>query len=219
MPDAADTHPHDVEQVLRPISEADRTDSVSGQFWIWCGANIAPINWVLGALGVNLGLGLRDTLIVLVAGNMIGMAVFGLFVLMGQRTGVTGMVLSRAAFGRRGAYVPAAIQALLAVGWCAVNTWIILDLVMALLGQLGVVDPAAENHGAKILVALLLMAVQVTISWLGYRAIAAFENWTVPPTIVVLVAMSVVAWFFLDIDWSYAGHPARSSPAASGGAP
>ena len=207
MADAAEKHTHDVEQVLQPIAEADRTESVSGQFWIWCGANIAPINWVLGALGINLGLGLRDTLIVLVAGNAIGMAVFGLFVLMGQRTGVTGMVLSRAAFGRRGAYVPAAIQALLAVGWCAVNTWIILDLVMALLGQLGVVDPVAENHGAKILVALLLMAVQVTISWLGYRAIAAFEKWTVPPTIVVLVAMSVVAWFFLDIDWSYAGAP------------
>jgi nucleobase:cation symporter-1, NCS1 family len=207
MADAAEKHTHDVEQVLQPIAEADRTESVSGQFWIWCGANIAPINWVLGALGINLGLGLRDTLIVLVAGNAIGMAVFGLFVLMGQRTGVTGMVLSRAAFGRRGAYVPAAIQALLAVGWCAVNTWIILDLVMALLGQLGVVDPAAENHGAKIVVALLLMAVQVTISWLGYRAIAAFEKWTVPPTIVVLVAMSVVAWFFLDIDWSYAGAP------------
>jgi NCS1 nucleoside transporter family len=207
MADAAEKHTHDVEQVLQPIAEADRTESVSGQFWIWCGANIAPINWVLGALGINLGLGLRDTLIVLVAGNAIGMAVFGLFVLMGQRTGVTGMVLSRAAFGRRGAYVPAAIQALLAVGWCAVNTWIILDLVMALLGQLEVVDPAAENHGAKILVALLLMAVQVTISWLGYRAIAAFEKWTVPPTIVVLVAMSVVAWFFLDIDWSYAGAP------------
>jgi nucleobase:cation symporter-1, NCS1 family len=207
MADAAEKHTHDVEQVLQPIAEGDRTESVSGQFWIWCGANIAPINWVLGALGINLGLGLRDTLIVLVAGNAIGMAVFGLFVLMGQRTGVTGMVLSRAAFGRRGAYVPAAIQALLAVGWCAVNTWIILDLVMALLGQLGVVDPAAENHGAKILVALLLMAVQVTISWLGYRAIAAFEKWTVPPTIVVLVAMSVVAWFFLDIDWSYAGAP------------
>src|SRR5919107_5173778 len=158
---------HDVEQQLQPIPESARTTKVSGQFWIWCGANIAPINWVLGALGVNLGLGLRDTLIVLIAGNLIGMAVFGLFVLMGQKTGVTGMVLSRAAFGRRGAYVPATIQALLAVGWCAVNTWIILDLVMALLGQLGVVDPVAENHGAKILVALLLMAVQVTISWLG----------------------------------------------------
>jgi toxin CptA len=115
------------------------------------------------------------------------------------------MVLSRAAFGRRGAYLPAAIQACLAVGWCAVNTWIILDLVMALLGRIGVVDPAATNYPWKIGVAALIMGVQVAISWAGYRTIAAFERWTVPPTIAVLVAMSVVAWFYLDIDWSYAG--------------
>src|SRR3954469_3780602 len=100
------TSAHDsLEDTLQPIPEGARTRGVGGQFWIWCGANIAPINWVLGALGVNLGLGLRDTLIVLVLGNMVGMAVFGLFVLMGQSTGVTGMVLGRGAFGRRGNYL------------------------------------------------------------------------------------------------------------------
>jgi NCS1 nucleoside transporter family len=205
---SAQTEPasiHDVEEQLQPVPESSRTSKVSGQFWIWCGANIAPINWVLGALGVNLGLGLRDTLIVLILGNLIGMAIFGIFVLMGQTTGVTGMVLGRAAFGRRGNYLPSLIQAALSVGWCAVNTWIILDLVMALLGKLGAVDPAAHNYAAKIAVAAFLMAIQVGISWLGYRAIAAFERWTVPPTIAVLVLMSVFAWFFLHINWSYAG--------------
>ncbi|GAB3691077.1 purine-cytosine permease family protein [Saccharopolyspora tripterygii] len=197
----------DFEESLQPIPEGARTRRVSGQFWIWAGANIAPINWVLGALGIELGLGLSDTLIVLIAGNFIGMALFGLFVLLGQRTGATGMVLSRAAFGRRGAYLPAAIQALLAVGWCAVNTWIILDLVMALLGELGLVDPDAQNHAAKLLVAAAIMLAQVVISWFGYRAIAAFERWTVPPTIAVLVLMSLVAWTQLQIDWSYAGPP------------
>lgn len=197
----------DIEETLQPVPERARTTRVSGQFWIWAGANIAPINWVLGALGIQLGLGLADTLIVLVAGNLVGMALFGLFVLLGQRTGATGMVLSRAAFGRRGAYVPAVVQALLAIGWCAVNTWIILDLVMALFGELGLVDPAAPNYAAKIAVAAVIMGVQVLISWIGYRAIAGFERWTVPPTIVVLVAMSVVAWTQLDIDWSYAGPP------------
>ncbi|MHA6799476.1 purine-cytosine permease family protein [Bounagaea algeriensis] len=197
----------DLEDSLQPIPERARTTRVSGQFWIWAGANIAPINWVLGALGIQLGLGLSDTLIVLIAGNFIGMSLFGLFVLLGQRTGVTGMVLSRAAFGRRGAYLPAMIQALLAVGWCAVNTWIILDLVMALFGELGLVDPVAENYVAKIAVAAVIMAVQVVISWIGYRAISAFERWTVPPTIAVLLLMSLVAWTQLDIDWSYAGPP------------
>lgn len=196
---------HQIEEVLQPVPEDVRTTKVSGQFWIWAGANIAPINWVLGALGIGLGLGLRDTLIVLIAGNAVGMALFGVFVLIGQKTGVTGMVLSRAAFGRRGAYVPAAIQAALAVGWCAVNTWVILDLVMALLGQLGLVDPEAANIAAKIAVATVIMAVQVTVAWFGYRTIAAFERWTVPPTLAVLVLMSVVAWFHVDVDWSYAG--------------
>ena len=97
---------HQIEEVLQPVPEEVRTTRVSGQFWIWAGANIAPINWVLGALGIGLGLGLRDTLIVLIAGNLVGMALFGIFVLMGQKTGVTGMVLTRAAFGRRGAYLP-----------------------------------------------------------------------------------------------------------------
>ena len=54
---------HQIEDVLQPIPESVRTSRVSGQFWIWAGANIAPINWVLGALGIGLGLGLRDTLI------------------------------------------------------------------------------------------------------------------------------------------------------------
>ncbi|GAB3348476.1 MULTISPECIES: purine-cytosine permease family protein [Amycolatopsis] len=197
----------ELEQVLQPIPETARTSRVSGQFWIWAGANIAPINWVLGALGIGLGLGLRDTLIVLVAGNLVGMALFGLFVLLGQRTGATAMILGRAAFGRRGNYLPAAVQACLAVGWCAVNTWIILDLVMALLGKLGLVDPAAPNIVARIVVAGLIMAVQVAIAWLGYRVIAAFERWTVPPTLLVLIAMSVVAWTHLHVNWSYAGAP------------
>ena len=89
----------------KPIPESARTTKLSGQFWIWAGANVAPINWILGALGIQLGLGLSDTLIVLIVGNVIGMAGFGFFVILGQRTGATGMLLARGAFGRRGAYL------------------------------------------------------------------------------------------------------------------
>lgn len=192
------------ESVL-PIPAGERNRDVLGQFWIWAGANIAPINWVLGALGVGMGLGLRDTLLVLILGNLIGMGVFGFFVLLGQRSGVTAMVLGRGPFGRRGNYVPATIQLVVVVGWCAVNTWIILGLVMALLGKLGLVDPAQPNLALKISVAASIMAIQVAISWAGYRAISLFEKITVPLTLVVLVGMSAVAWGTMDLDWSYAG--------------
>lgn len=195
----------DVEETLQVIPEEQRNATLSGQFWIWAGANIAPINWVLGALGINLGLGLWDTIMVLTLGNLVGMSLFGFFVLLGQRTGLTAMVIGRAIFGRRGNYLPTFLQAAVVIGWCAINTWIVLDLVTALLGKLGWLDPALPNYDWKIAIAALLMTIQVAISFAGYRAIAAFERWTVPPTVVVLTVMTVVAWFFIDIDWNYAG--------------
>lgn len=200
-----------LESELAVIPESMRTTDVRGQFWIWAGANIAPINWVLGALGVSMGLGLFETIAVLAVGNAIGMSLFGIFVVIGQRTGVTGMVLSRAVFGRRGAYVPAAVQSIVCMGWCAVNTWIVLDLVMALLGRIGLVDPENSSAAPRIAVAAIIMVIQVVIAWFGYRVISAFERWTVPPTVLVLVAMTLVAWFGLDVQWGYTGDPALTA--------
>ncbi len=49
------------EHSLLPVPDRARTSTAAHQFWIWTGANIAPINWVLGALGIRLGLSLFQT--------------------------------------------------------------------------------------------------------------------------------------------------------------
>ncbi|WP_084216465.1 purine-cytosine permease family protein [Pseudonocardia spinosispora] len=195
------------EHSLLPVPLSARTSTAAHQFWIWTGANTAPINWVLGAIGIHLGLSLWQTIAVLVAGNVLGMGIFGLFVLMGQSTGVSQMVLSRSAFGRRGAYLPAVLQGLLAAGWCAVNTWIILDLVVALFGKLGY----QGGTGFKIVVAALIMIIQVGIAAVGFRAIARFERWTVPVTAVVLAAMTAIAWTSTGVHWDYTGQGLRGA--------
>ena len=46
---------------IEPIPDADRDSTGPQQMWIWAGANIAPINWVLGALGIALKLGRKLT--------------------------------------------------------------------------------------------------------------------------------------------------------------
>ena len=61
---------------------------------------------------------------------------------MGHRTGVNQMVLSRAAFGRRGAYLPAAAQMLMTMGWLGVNTWVVLDLVLGIFRTSATTIPA-----------------------------------------------------------------------------
>src|SRR3954469_3385348 len=123
---------------IEPIPDGSRDCSPWELFWIWSGANIAPINWVLGALGITLGLSLVETLIVVVAGNLFGCAVFGVFNVIGHRTAVNQMVRGRAPFGRRGSIVPGVGQFFLTMGWVGVNTWVVLDLVMAILAEVGV---------------------------------------------------------------------------------
>ncbi|GCD96894.1 purine-cytosine permease family protein [Embleya hyalina] len=188
--------PHGID----PIPAASRDSTAWEQFWIWAGANIAPINWVLGALGVTLGLSLVETLLVVVFGNLLGCAIFGLFNLMGHRTGVNQMVLGRSAFGRRGAVVPGVIQGLLAMGWVGVNTWVVLDLALAMLDEMGI----RGGSGLKYLVAGVIMVAQLALALFGFYAIRTFEKYTVPLTVVVMAGMTVVALTQVDPNWTHA---------------
>ncbi|MEO3788249.1 cytosine permease [Actinocorallia sp. B10E7] len=192
---------------IEPVPVSSRDSTPWQQFWIWSGANIAPINWVLGALGIHLGLSLLETVAVVALGNLAGCAVFGLFNVMGHRTGVNQMVLSRAAFGRRGALVPGLVQGLLAMGWVGVNTWVVLDLVLAILAQLGV----HGGTGLKYLVAGLIMAVQLGLALFGFRAIRTFEKYTVPATVLLMAVMTVLAVTQVDPDWTSATAAADGS--------
>jgi NCS1 nucleoside transporter family len=191
---------------IEPIPAAARDSTPWEQFWIWSGANIAPINWVLGALGITLGLSLVETLVVVALGNLVGCAVFGLFNVIGHRTAVNQMVLGRAPFGVRGAVVPGVVQGLLTMAWVGVNTWVVLDLALAVLARMGV----PPSTGLEYAVAAVIMAAQLGLALYGFYAIRTFEKYTVPATVLVMVAMTVLALAQADIDWT--GH---STPSAA----
>jgi NCS1 nucleoside transporter family len=175
---------------IEPIPEADRDSTGPQQMWIWAGANIAPVNWALGALGIILKLGLMETLAVIVIGNLVGCAIFASFTVMGHKTGVNQMVLSRSSFGVRGAALPSILMFLMTLGWIGVNTYFPVKISMAILGQFGVPD----TWLIEILIMTLVMVLQVLIGVYGFYAIRTFEKYTVPPTIAVMVLMSVLAW-------------------------
>ncbi|MFQ6392677.1 cytosine permease [Nocardia sp. KC 131] len=193
------------EHGIAPILDNERDCSSWELFWIWTGANIAPINWVLGALGIVLGLSLTETLIVVVVGNFFGCAIFGLFNVIGHRTAVNQMVLGRAAFGIRGAALPAIIQGLMTMAWVGVNTWVVLDLVLAVLGQIGI----HGGMGLQIIVAATIMIGQLVLALYGFYAIRSFEKYTVPVTVLVMIVMTVIALTHSEINW--ASHSSLSS--------
>src|SRR6058998_366958 len=144
---------------IEPIPETDRDSTGPQQMWIWAGANIAPINWALGALGIILKLGLWETIAVIVIGNIIGCAIFSAFTVMGHKTGVNQMVLSRSAFGRRGGYLSAVMQFLMTLGWIGVNTYFPVKIGIAILGHFGVPD----NFLSNFIVVTFVMVIQVIV--------------------------------------------------------
>jgi len=175
---------------IEPIPDADRDSTGPQQMWIWAGANIAPVNWALGALGIILKLGLWETIAVIVIGNLVGCAIFAAFTVMGHKTGVNQMVLSRSAFGRRGAYLPSLLMFLMTLGWIGVNTYFPVKISVAILGQFGIPDTWLVNF----IVMTVVMIVQVLIGIYGFYAIRTFEKYTVPATVAIMVLMSVLAW-------------------------
>jgi len=116
---------HSVEPIPEEVSNRPQ------QMLTWAGANIAPINWAPGALGIVLGLGLWETIAVLVLGNIVGCASFAAFTVMGHKTDLNQMVLQRSAFGQRGAYLPSALIFLMTLDWIGVNTYFPVKMAVA----------------------------------------------------------------------------------------
>jgi NCS1 nucleoside transporter family len=175
---------------VEPIPDADRNSTGLQQMWIWAGANIAPINWALGALGIVLKLALWEAITVIVVGNVIGCAIFAAFTVIGHKTGVNQMVLSRSAFGRRGAYLPSALMFLTALGWIGVSTYFPVKIAVAILGRFGIPDTWLTNLNVITIVVVL----QVFIGVYGFYAISIFEKYTAPVTGAIMVLMSILAW-------------------------
>src|SRR5262245_17822818 len=193
---------------IEPIPEADKDSTGIQQMWIWAGANIAPINWALGALCIVLKLGLWETIGVIVVGNIVGCAIFSAFTVMGHKTGVNQMVLCRSAFGRRGAYLPSLLMFLMTLGWIGVNTYFPVKIAIAILGQFGIGDTVLTNF----IVVTVIMVIQVLIGIYGFYAIRTFEKYTVPITAVIMLLMSILAWTRPGVvNWS---HTSSLPPAA-----
>src|ERR1700710_2045698 len=125
---------------IEPIPDSDRDSTGPQQMWIWAGANIAPVNWALGALGIILKLGLMETIAVIVIGNLFVCSIFAAFTVLGHRTGVTQMVLARSAFGRRGAYLPSLLMFLMTLCWIGVNTYFPVKISISILCQFRISD-------------------------------------------------------------------------------
>jgi NCS1 family nucleobase:cation symporter-1 len=107
---------------IRPVPEGLRRLRALDLAVLWGDLSIGLLVLVSGALLVP-ALGLPRALLAIVVGSLVGCLPLAFVGLAGAREGVPAMVLFRPVLGRRGSYVPSAINLVQLVGWTAFEVW------------------------------------------------------------------------------------------------
>ncbi len=178
---------------LRPVPREQRSFGFLDNFAIWFGADMGIAVFWAGAL-LTPFLSLRDALIAIIIGHVVGNFLMGLVGLMGARTGVPTMVLARGALGIRGSYLPSILNYIQLVGWTAVmidvaaramdtvyagfveggSLYIVWAVVFGAAVTLWtIVGPEKWKLLEKMAVALLL----ILSAWLVYVVTTRFDFW------------------------------------------
>ncbi len=168
---------------IERISENERHGRPRKLFPFWFGANVTLYSFLVGYLGITL-FGVPASLAIagIVLGTLLGSAPFALLSVIGPATGYPQIAQSRSAFGRRGAYLPAALNWISTTGWSAVTF---------ILGGLALSEffPAMPFVAAVAIFA----AIQIVVALYGHNFLHRFEQAMALILVAVFSAMTLVS--------------------------
>lgn len=116
---------------IEPVPERLRVLNAADQTMLWGNLGVSLLVLVLGALLVP-ALSLRDALIAVVVGSVIGNLMLGVAGMIGADARVPAMVLLRSPLGHRGSYLPTALNVAQCLGWATFELIIIASAASAL---------------------------------------------------------------------------------------
>jgi nucleobase:cation symporter-1, NCS1 family len=211
---------------------------------LWGNLAVSLLVIVIGALLVP-ALSLRDALLAIVVGSVVGSALLGVAAAIGADARVPGMVLLRAPLGRRGSYLPTALNVAQNVGWSTFEliiiataagaasahlfgwrgTWFWTIVFGALSWGLGMLGPIGfvRRYLRKVASWALVFSMAYLTYWAVSRShLHAF--WAAPGTggfprfgqAVDLVIGSVVSWTPLAADYTRFARSPRSAGLGAG---
>ena len=120
---------------IEPVPERLRVLGLADTTLLWGSLGVSLLVLVAGALLVP-ALSLRDAVIAILVGGVIGSAMLGLAGMIGAQARVPAMVLMRAPLGRTGSYLPTTLNVLQNVGWATFELIVIGTAAAALSDEL-----------------------------------------------------------------------------------
>jgi NCS1 family nucleobase:cation symporter-1 len=163
---------------LAPTSLASRTWTTYNIAALWIGMSVVITTYTLASGLMQQGMTWWQALVTILLGNAIVLVPMILNAHAGTKYGVSFPVLCRAAFGVKGANVPAILRAIVACGWFGIQTWIGAIALQALLTA---AFPAWSSVSGGIWISFAIFwMVQVAIIIRGLEGIKILESWSAP---------------------------------------
>ncbi|HXD74490.1 MAG TPA: NCS1 family nucleobase:cation symporter-1 [Vicinamibacterales bacterium] len=171
---------------LAPTPLARRTWTTYHIASLWIGMSVVITTYTLASGLMQQGMTWWQALVTILAGNSVVLVPMILNAHAGTKYGISFPVLCRAAFGVRGANVPAVLRALVACGWFGIQTWIgglaIVSLIAAAVPSL------ATMPGLKAIGFGIFWLIELAIILRGIDAIRMLSALVAP----VLMTGSIV---------------------------
>jgi NCS1 family nucleobase:cation symporter-1 len=200
---------------LAPTTAAQRSWRWYHFAALWVGMIVQVPSWLLASGLIEQGMSAGQAALTVLAGNVIVLAPMLLIGHAGARHGVPYAVLARAAFGTKGARLPAVARALVACGWYGIQTWIGGEALLTLLGVMagrslaGAPLPLLGIGIGQLLAFAAFWAFQILFLRKGLTIVRKLETWTAPIKVAVCAAL---VWWALDRAGGFG--PIFSSPSA-----
>ncbi|GAA6003708.1 uncharacterized protein JCM10292_000696 [Rhodotorula paludigena] len=165
-----------------PLSEEQRTDSnFLGNLTIWTTMNGTISCFSTGTLGpLYYSLSMRDSFLIIVFCNIFSCGVPAYVATFGPRLGMRTMGIARYSYGYYSVILPALLNLISFIGFCAVNS-IVAGQVLA------AVNPGHLSTTAGI---VIVAVISMFVSFCGYRVLHLVERWLWLPIMISFVLLA-----------------------------
>lgn len=184
---------------LAPTPSEHRTWSLWHVAALWVGMAVCIPTYLLAADMIKAGMSVWQSVVIVALGNVIVLVPMILNAHPGTRYGIPFPVFARAAFGVRGANVPAISRALVACGWFGIQTWIGGGAIYLILAKLGVTGgdalPVLGINGLQLACFAMFWALNFWFIHHGMDSIKWLQAMSAP---VLLVAGLALLWWALS---------------------
>ena len=175
---------------LAPTPLSRRTWSTYNIAALWIGMSVVITTYTLASGLMAQGMTWWQALLTILLGNSIVLIPMVLNAHAGTKYGISFPVLCRAAFGVRGANIPAILRAIVACGWFGIQTWIgglALDALVTAAWS-GWANVAAHTAFAF----ATFWIIQVLVILRGTEGIKHLESWSAP--LLLLGGVALMIW-------------------------